>query len=62
MIGTSSTTTGTQHAVLWDREGAATDLGTVPSDTDSYGGFITDGGLMVGVSVLNGRRTAVLWR
>jgi probable HAF family extracellular repeat protein len=61
--GFSSTSVGTEHAVIWQNTGVITDLGTLDGTGNSYGSVINATGEVAGFSSLTGNKAthAVLW-
>ncbi|MGJ0483564.1 MAG: HYR domain-containing protein [Methylomicrobium sp.] len=61
--GFSSTSTGTEHAVIWDKTGAIRDLGTLDGTGNSHGIAINLSGQVAGFSNLTGNKSphAVVW-
>ena len=61
--GFSSTSVGTEHAVIWQNTGVITDLGTLDGTGNSYGNVINATGEVAGFSSLTGNKAthAVLW-
>ncbi|MFZ2407422.1 MAG: HYR domain-containing protein, partial [Methylobacter sp.] len=61
--GFSSTSSGTEHAVIWENNGAITDLGTLDGTGNSQGVAINLSGQVAGLSTLTGNKAphAVLW-
>ena len=61
--GFSSTSVGTEHAVIWQNTGVITDLGTLDGTGNSYGNVINSTGEVAGFSSLTGNKAshAVLW-
>ncbi len=61
--GFSSTSVGTEHAVIWQNTGVITDLGTLDGTGNSYGSVINATGQVAGFSSLTGNKAthAVLW-
>ena len=61
--GFSSTSVGTEHAVIWQNTGVITDLGTLDGTGNSYGTVINATGDVAGFSSLTGNKAthAVLW-
>ena len=61
--GFSSTSVGTEHAVLWQNTGVITDLGTLDGTGNSHGNVINAIGEVAGFSSLTGNKAthAVLW-
>jgi len=61
--GFSSTSVGTEHAVIWQNNGVITDLGTLDGTGNSYGNVINATGDVAGFSSLTGNKAthAVLW-
>jgi probable HAF family extracellular repeat protein len=61
--GFSSTSIGTEHAVIWQNTGVITDLGTLDGTGNSHGNVINATGEVAGFSSLTGNKSthAVLW-
>ncbi|WP_262964892.1 HYR domain-containing protein [Methylobacter psychrophilus] len=61
--GFSSTSVGTEHAVIWQNTGVITDLGTLDGTGNSSGSVINATGEVAGFSSLTGNKAthAVLW-
>src|SRR5207253_1359102 len=57
VVGSSTTSTGDQHAFAWTQAGGMIDLGTLPGATYNRANAVNDAGQVVGLS----GNHAVLW-